>query len=174
MPIPIQPGRAHRLTSRGAGSTMREKNILAVFADYVARLPDSLQDKPHLRSGRRQSPEGGQIDRFQELLPEVPPTSSEEAEAIDRAWESLFARAARGHFGLEAARQTLSELDPAWTDADEAKVFGLLQESTAQLRELANEPDGAASSEKADETVRAAREVQFSVAQLFAASQAAL
>lgn len=111
------------------------------------------------------------MDGFSELLREEPAPSEEERQVIVGAWEHLFARATRGPFGMEDARTTLGDYDPEWADPDATMLARLFEESSDRLMALSEPANGAASPSTLAEALRAAREVQFATAQLFASSQ---
>ena len=116
------------------------------------------------------APRGNAMDGLNELLPGDQPRSEEERRNIDAAWEHLFARALSGPFDWETARGTLEDVDPRWKDPEPGLLVLLCEESSARLKDLAAQAQTEKGSASGD-VVRAAREVQFSVAQLFAASE---
>jgi hypothetical protein len=146
---------------------MRPIKPLTIFSEYVSRIPASLRRGTDRASGGEA---GARVESFQELLAEdsVPP---EQGEAISVAWESLFARAMRAPFGVDDAHEALNDLGSPWRQPSQELLARLIDEASLQVRAFSNGQDHVASPEIQDEAVRAARQVQFSLAQLFASSE---
>jgi hypothetical protein len=142
---------------------------LTTLADNAERLPETLRDAASLSPMRfRSLREGDAIESYEEFLREEPPASAEEMQAIETAWEHLYARAAREPFGMHDAWDALIDLDGKWRDPSATLLMQLMDQSTSELRALSERTEAP---EMGDEARRAADAVQFSVAQIFASSQ---